>query len=278
MKILLFGASGQLGQDIQKVFSEATISCYSSKEFNFLSDEPLVVQGEYDLVINCMAMNDTGGCESKVAEAYKLNSQRVGEIAKLASEKKATFFHFSTDYVFDGIGRKKYSEEDLPNPVSVYGSSKLAGEYHAKMYNEKTFVFRVSSLFGVNGNNFVKSMLSKAAEDNRLTVVNDQFMSPTHSLDVAKAVKLFMDQDVKDYGVYHVSNSGVCSWFEFTQEIMEKAGKEVEIKPVSHTDFPAKLKRPEYSPMANDKVSKLFNMPKWEEALDEFLVLLGEKK
>ena len=278
MRNLLFGASGQLGQDIQKVFSDHQIDCFSSKEFDFSSDKKLEINETYDVIINAMAMTNTGLCEDEADRAYKLNATRVGEISKLAASIDALFFHFSTDYVFDGLEKKTYCEEDLPNPVSVYGASKLAGEYHAKMYNEKTFVFRVSSLFGVGGNNFIKTMLSKASEGGPLTVVNDQFMTPTHSLDVARAVKSFIDQDVKDYGVYHVSNSGVCSWYEFTQEIMKKAGKEVEIKPVSHTDFPAKLKRPEYSPMANDKVSKLLKMPDWQNALDEFLELLGEKK
>ncbi|TNF29449.1 MAG: dTDP-4-dehydrorhamnose reductase [Deltaproteobacteria bacterium] len=274
MKILLFGATGQLGQDIQKVFEGASITKFSSKEFDFSSTDKLVVNDQYDIIINAMAMTNTGLCEEQSSLAYKLNAERVGEISKLAAFMDAVLFHFSTDYVFDGLEKKKYTETDLPSPVSIYGASKLAGEFHAKMYHKKIFVFRVSSLFGVGGNNFVKVMLQKAKNGESLTVVDDQFMSPTHSLDVARVVKYFVDNKVEDYGVFHVSNQGVCSWFEFTKEILNIAGLNVELSPVSHTQFPAKLRRPEYSPLDISKISKYHQMPDWKVALGEFLGLL----
>lgn len=278
MNILLFGASGQLGHDIQKELSEFEIDCFSSKEFDFASDKKIKLNKTYDLVINCMAMTNTGLCEDEEELALKLNSDRVGEIAEYCHKHDIPLFHFSTDYVFDGASQIAFTEESKTNPLSVYGKSKLAGEVEAFLKHDKVFVFRVSSLYGIGGNNFVKTILGKAREGNELTIVNDQFMSPTHSLDVARAVKTFIKTKNTDYGIYHASNTGVCSWFEFTKEILSVAGLDVPVKEVSYTDFPAKLERPVYSELDTTKIKKYFDMPKWQDSLLEFMSLMGETK
>jgi len=277
MKILLFGANGQLGHDIQKELYKHDFITFSTNDFDFLSETKFSFSGDVDIVVNCMAMTDTSLCEIETTFAYKLNSERVGEIAEFCSGKDIPLFHFSTDYVFDGREKRAYEESDLPNPLNVYGASKLAGEEKALEKHKKVFIFRVSSLYGINGKNFIMTILEKASEENELTLVNDQFMSPTHSLDVARVVKHFVDNKITDYGIYHASNNGVCSWAEFTKEILNLRGLNNSIKEISYKDFPTDVQRPEYGELSIKKLEKYYQMPTWQESLSEFMGLLKEK-
>lgn len=282
MKVLLLGAKGQLGTEIANMLSDYEVDQMDRKDFDFESEEPFALSVDqsdnYDVVINSMAFTNTGLCEDQPLKAYYLNSVRVGEIAKQAQKMGATFFHISTDYVFDGNSYASYDEASQVGPLSIYGSSKLAGEYEAQMYCDKCFVLRVSSLYGIHGNNFVKFILEKAAKGESLQVVSDQTMSPTHALDVAKVIRNFIDQKNLDYGVYHSSNVGKCTWSEFAKEFLKLAGFSADFKEVSWKDFPAKLRRPIDSSMSVEKLKKYYDMPTWQESLKEFIQIWEENR
>lgn len=278
MKVLILGASGQLGSELTQILSAHKLCTLSSKDFDFNNKEPFLFNENYDVVINAMAMTNTGLCEEEVELAYRLNAARVGEIAQQCQAHGSKFVHFSTDYVFDGNSYSAYSEESPVSPLSRYGLSKLAGEFEALMYCEKTFVFRVSSLYGINGNNFVKFILDKASKGEPIKVVEDQVMSPTHAKDVARVVKKFIEDDIENYGVYHCSNEGKCSWYEFAKEFLSYANIEAEIEAVSWKDFPAKLRRPIDSHMSVDKLKKYYPMPGWQSSLKEFIQIWEKNK
>jgi dTDP-4-dehydrorhamnose reductase len=282
-KIILFGSSGQLGHDIQKFFKsekDFSVIALSSKDFDFKDDlnlsDFLKTLKPFDIIINAMAMSNTGLCEGEEVLADKLNHQAVKKMANFCEQEKITFFHFSTDYIFDGTKKTGYVEEDKTNPLSVYGKSKLAGEQALIQSCKKHFIFRVSSLYGsvLNGNNFVNTMLKLSQEKDELKIVNDQFMGPTHTRDIAKAVHYFIINNIQDYGIYHCSDRGVCSWHEFTLEIMRSIGCDISVIPVSHTEFPSKLERPAYSELDNEKLSRYIKMPKWQDSLKEYLDIL----
>ncbi|MBT7610770.1 MAG: dTDP-4-dehydrorhamnose reductase [Bacteriovoracaceae bacterium] len=286
-KILLFGATGQLGHDIQNVFKQSedfAIIPLSSKDFYFSGDKDLQLflkdNWPFDCLINAMAMTNTGLCEDQEKLAYKINEKAVREMAMFCQSKDIPMFHFSTDYIFDGKRdfnkRNAYSEKDQTNPLSVYGASKLAGEQALMETSKKYFIFRVSSLYGSvpGGNNFVNTMLKFSKEKDELKIVNDQFMSPTHTQDIAKAVHYFIINKIQDYGIYHCSDRGVCSWHEFTLEIMRSIGCDINVIPVSHIEFPSKLERPSYSELDNEKLSRYIKMPKWQDSLKEYLDIL----
>lgn len=278
MKILIIGANGQLGSELVQILSSHDLTKYTLEEFDFSSEEPFVLDDSYDFVLNAMAMTNTGACEDEPEIAYKLNAIRVGEMAKQCQLKNTTFVHFSTDYVFDGNSYSAYTEESAVAPLSRYGVTKLAGEYEALMYCQKTFVFRIASLYGINGNNFVKTMLEKAKKGEPLKVVNDQVMSPTHAKDVARVVKSFLESDNTNYGVYHCSNEGKCSWYEFAKEFLSYAKIEVPVEAVSWKDFPAKLRRPIDSHMSVEKLKKYYPMPDWQSSLKEFIQIWERNK
>ena len=278
MKILILGSSGQLGHELHSIFSSHNPTCLTSNDFDFLSDKPFLIEEKFDVVLNAMAMTNTGACEDHVEDAYRLNASRVGEIAKQCQIHGSIFFHFSTDYVFDGNSYQPYDEKSSPNPINRYGASKLSGEFEAMMFCEKTFVFRVASLYGIGGNNFVKFMLEKAKIGEGLKIVNDQFMSPTHAKDVARAIKKFIDSENNNYGVYHCSNEGKCTWFEFAKEFLKYANIETTLEPVSWKDFPAKLRRPIDSHMSVDKLKKYYPMPDWKSSLKEFIQIWEKNK
>jgi dTDP-4-dehydrorhamnose reductase len=286
-RILVLGANGQLGSDIVKVFSDSEnmdlISFYRKNLDVEETDSIKHKLNEYsgvDYIINCTSYHKTDECEDFVEKSFKVNSVAVLEMVKFCSERDIVFIHISTDYVFGGDKKKPYKEEDYPNPLNVYGNTKLAGEFFIKNYCEKYFILRVSSLFGVagssgKGGNFVETMIKFAKEKIPLKVIANQFMSPTHTLDVARAIKILIDKDINNYGLYHVCNSGFCSWYEFTKTIFELTSIDVDLSKTSYEEYNTKAKRPKYSVMGNSKISKYYKMPEWEEALKEYLKLKG---
>lgn len=278
MKLLLLGANGQLGSEIAQQLSDFDVTKLTKKEFDFASEEPFSYSGEFDFVINAMAFTSTGLCEEQPLNAYYLNSVRVGELSKFSAKQNATFIHFSTDYVFDGNSYSPYDEKAKVAPLSIYGSSKLAGEYEALMYNKKTFVFRISSLYGIHGNNFVKFILEKAKAGESLKIVGDQYMTPTHTLDVAKMVLSMIQNKVSDYGVYHASNVGRCTWAEFAKTFLELADLSPHFQEVSWKDFPAKLRRPIDGSLNVEKLKKYYEMPSWQNSLQEFINIWKENQ
>jgi dTDP-4-dehydrorhamnose reductase len=288
-KILLLGANGQLGSDIVKVFSDSeSTSLLPLYRKNLDVEETSSIKSkldkysDIDYIINCTSYHKTDECEDFVEKSFKVNSIAVLEMAKYCLEKDIVFVHISTDYVFgeDGGNKVPYKEDDRPNPLNVYGNSKLVGEFFVRNYCKKYFILRVSSLFGVagssgKGGNFIETMIKFAKEKRPLKVIANQLMSPTHTLDVAKAIKTVIDNNIIDYGTYHVCNSGYCSWYEFAKTIFEFSLIKADLSKTTYEEYKTKAKRPKYSVMDNAKICKYYRMPGWKEALKEYLELKG---
>jgi dTDP-4-dehydrorhamnose reductase len=281
-KILLLGANGQLGIDLQEVFNTDTHHDVQSVVRNELDMEqaasiaPYLDQQEFDVIINCTSYHKTDECEDYPHKAYTINSVAVAELAKYCKINNKLLIHISTDYVFSGTHNHPYTEIDTTSAVNIYGISKVAGEQAIAAYHDKYFIFRVSSLFGVagasgKGGNFVETMIRMAREGKSLKVVSDQYMSPTHTLDIARAIKTFLDKEINTYGIYHCSGEGECSWYEFAAEIFKQLGLKADLAPVSTLSYVTKARRPAYSVLSNKKISAIHRMPVWTSALKEYL-------
>lgn len=287
--IVLLGANGQLGTDIREVFSEdrnLNIIPVTRHELDVEETEQISTRlkqfGDFDILLNCTSYHKTDECEDYPSKSFAVNAIAVSEMAKFCKERNAVMFHISTDYVFGGLKEEPYREEDLPHPVNVYGNSKLAGEHFLRMYHDQYFIFRVSSLFGKSGasgkgGNFVETMLRFAKENKPLRVVSDQIMSPTHTLDIAKAIRAFIHNEVTDYGVYHCSGEGQCSWYDFAKRIFDSVGIAADLTPILTPDFKTKARRPNYSVLDNSKLNSIYRMPYWQDALEEYLTMKGHK-
>jgi len=277
-KVLLLGANGQLGSDIRKVFKEnIELLCLTRNSFDIEQDEisKLNKYSNVDYIINTTSYHKTDECEDFPDKSFKINSSFVYQLAKFSNENDITLFHISTDYVFDGMSNTPYKEEDTPNPLNIYGLSKYTGELTIQNYSEKYFIFRVSSLFGESGasgkgGNFVETMINLAKKNTPLSIISDQFMAPTHTLDIAKAIYHFIENDIQDFGIYNCCNSGVCSWYDFTKKIFELAKIDYPISKTTYENYKTKAVRPKYSVLDNSKISKHYKMPNWEIALKEY--------
>jgi dTDP-4-dehydrorhamnose reductase len=284
-KVLLLGANGQLGSDVHRLLSsksELEIIPVYRKQLNVeqLQDIiPFLKQfAHVHVVINCIAFTNTDRCEDETLKATLINDLAVGYLAKFCQEKGILLFHMSTDYVFDGKKQQPYTEEDQPQPLNMYGLSKLAGEQAIQAYHGRYFIFRVSSLFGRSGasgkkGNFIETMLKLHDQSQPLSVIDDQYMSPTHTLDVANAIDRFIRSNEDQYGIYHCSGEGYCSWYEFAQQTFQLLNIDVSITPVSYKDYQTKAKRPQYSVLNNAKLKYKYDLPHWEDALKYYLQL-----
>ena len=282
-KVLLLGANGQLGSDIQRTFKDGIeLIALTRKEFDIEKDSIDILNEfkEVDYIINSTSYHKTDECEDFPDKSFKINSSFVYELARFCFEFDITLFHISTDYVFDGKKNSPYIEEDVPNPLNIYGLSKFAGEKAIQNYLDKYFIFRVSSLFGEagssgKGGNFVETMINLAKKGVPLKVIANQYMAPTHTLDIAKAIYYFIVNDIKDYGIYHCCNSGSCSWYEFAKKIFELANINYPITKTTYEEYKTKAKRPKYSVLDNKKLSQYYKMKDWDKALEEYLKIKG---
>ncbi|OEU44204.1 dTDP-4-dehydrorhamnose reductase [Methanosarcina sp. Ant1] len=259
IKTLIIGASGMLGSDLCKVFPEAVKLTH--KELDITNRENVIDcirKIKPDIVVNAAAYTDVDGCEDRQELAFQVNGYGPGHIAEACSIIGAKLVHFSTDYVFDG-SRKEYVESDVPNPINVYGYSKLHGENKIIENIDDYRIIRISWLFGVHGKNFVETMLRLSREMDTVKVVNDQFGKPTYTMDLANKVKEIIELDP---GIYHITNEGICSWYEFASDIIDN------VIPCTSEEFPRKAKRPRYSVLANTKTEP---MRHWKEALKDYL-------
>ena len=216
--------------------------------------------------------------EDNEAVCRRVNVDGSRNIAKVCRELDIKMLYISTDYVFSGEGEHFWKPDDVCDPQSVYGRTKYEGELAVKEVLEKYFIVRIAWAFGVNGKNFIKTMLNLSKNHKRITVVNDQFGSPTYTFDLAK---LLADMIVTDkYGIYHATNEGVCSWYDFACAIFEEAGITMEVAPVSSAEYAAKAKRPANSRMDNGKLTDNgFQMlPVWQDALKRYVAILREQK
>ncbi|GAA3408565.1 dTDP-4-dehydrorhamnose reductase [Paenibacillus hodogayensis] len=288
-RIVLLGANGQLGTDIRRVFAgaEAEAELVPLYRGNLDVERTDVIAvalrelGPFDALINCTSYHKTDECEDYAAKSFVVNALAPREMAKACQDAGAVLIHFTTDYVFDGRKRTPYREEDATSPLNAYGVSKAAGEHFVAAHHDKHFIFRVSSLFGTagasgKGGNFVETMLRLAASGQPLRVVADQIMSPTHTIDIAETVKAFLLQEVNDYGTYHCSGEGECSWHDFAAEIFRQRGAAADLRAVTTEDYPTKARRPAYSVLDNGKLGGIRPMPHWTDALAGYFRLRDE--
>lgn len=281
MKILILGAKGMLGHELEKAFSEESkyeITLWDREELDITDQEAVDIKLKEltpEVIINAAAYTAVDKAESEADLVYKINSYAVGYLASMAKEIGALFIHFSTDYVFDGENHLGYKEDfAIKNPQTVYGKSKKLAEQMIEDVNPHYFIIRTQWLFGASGKNFIETMLRLAGEGKELKVVNDQFGSPTYAKDLAEKVREMVEGNLSS-GIYHVTNSNTCNWYDFALEIFKLAGVNPTVKPVKSEEFAAAAKRPTYSMLINTKLPPLRS---WQDALQAYLVETGRVK
>lgn len=276
MKVLVTGYTGQLGFDVIRELKARNIECIGTirNEFSLTDTEKMqafVKAYKPDAVIHCAAYMNVNEAEDNKDLCMLVNYSSTKELAKICKEIDAKMIYISTDYVFAGSGEGFYEINNDKEPQNVYGKSKLKGELAIQKILDKYFIIRTSWLFGINGNNFIKYVLSEQKKGNKLRIVNDQIGSPTYTVDLAK---LLCDMALSDkYGIYHATNEGICSWYDFACEIFKQSGIKINIEPVSSTAFPTKAKRPHNSRMSKKCLDEAgFNrLPTWQNALTKYL-------
>jgi dTDP-4-dehydrorhamnose reductase len=286
MTIALIGADGQLGTELLRVLPREDVAPLYYPDFDIT--RPDLVRAALGavgprVVINTAAFHRVDECESKPHLAFRVNALAVRDLAALCRETDAVLVHFSTDYVFDGRKTTPYVEEDAPNPLSIYAASKLAGERFVQASGAKFFLVRTCGLFGLagcreKGRNFVETMLALADRGGPIRVVNDQTVGPTSAEELAVRVAALIGTD--RYGLYHLTNDGSCTWYEFARQIFRFLGREAELVPVTSEEFGAPARRPRFSVLANGqaRAAGLPAFSPWSEALEFYLKAKGLKK
>ena len=286
-KILVTGSDGQLGSEIKDLSDEFGYDfLFTNRSKLDICDKEairsLLQKEQIDTIINCAAYTAVDKAQSENEDAYNINHIGVKNLATLAKEYNLKLIHISTDYIFDGKNYKPYKIDDKPNPTSIYGKSKLAGEEAIKEIEPKdTIIIRTSWVYSSFGNNFVKTMLNLGKTKKMLTVVYDQVGSPTYAKDLAKAILDIIPNIKNDKPkIYHYSNEGVLSWYDFAKEIMRMAKLECKIEPISTKEYPTPASRPHYSLLDKSDIKKDFNLviPYWKDSLDECLKKMGERR
>lgn len=283
MRVLIIGANGQLGTDIVKVLHSEEVIPLTHEDIE-VAEEGFVRKAmrpyQPEVVISTAAYHRVGDCERNDVKSFKVNAIGAKNLANVCKEKDAILVYISTDYVFDGEKRTPYIESDPPRPLNAYGISKLAGEYYIRYIWPKHFIIRTSGLYGsakcrAKGGNFVDLMLRLAQEQDEIQVVDDEVLTPTYTIDLALKIRDLIQTDY--FGLYHITNNGACSWYEFAQKIFELSGLKVNLKRTTQEKFGTKVKRPRYSVLRNYALEKrgMDNMRRWDEALKAFLL---EKK
>lgn len=281
MKILVTGVKGQLGHDVVKELEKRGIEAVGVdiEEMDItdpVSVDKVIKDAAPDAVIHCAAYTAVDAAEENEGLCRKVNAEGPQNIANVCKELDIKMVQISTDYVFGGEGTHFWRPEDACEPQSVYGRTKYDGELAVRNTLEKYFIVRIAWVFGINGKNFVKTMLNLAKTHDTIRVVNDQFGSPTYTYDLAR---LLVDMVLTDkYGIYHATNEGTCSWYEFACAIFKEAGVNVNVLPVTTAEYGAKAKRPANSRMDNNKLTEngFEKLPAWQDALARYVALLKE--
>ena len=288
MNILITGANGQLGSEFKEL-------SHANKEhrFTFTDIEELDItdylalgkflsKNKFQCIINCAAYTAVDKAETETEKAVAINATAVKYLTEYASAQNALFIHVSTDYVFDGKNYKPYLENDLTNPKSIYGKSKLDGEVEVIFNAKNAIIIRTSWLYSSYGNNFVKTILKKAKETENLNVVDDQVGSPTYARDLAVCILKIIPayKPANKFEIYNFANEGVASWYDFAKEIISLSGIKCNINPVESKDYPVVANRPPYSVFNKSKIKSAFNIiiPYWKDSLRDCLVKLNEIK
>lgn len=275
MRVLVIGANGQLGTEILKTFEEKTIIPLSHKDIeiaDYVQSKKTIEKHKPEILINTAAYHNVPECEKNPEMAFSTNSIGVKNLADICQDNQIKLVHISTDYVFDGKKNTPYTEEDIPHPLNAYAISKLAGEFLAKKA-EKHYIVRLASLFGVSGcrakggRNFVKTMLEVAKSKDAIQVTSNIISSPTYAYDAALKIKELIEE-AHPYGIYHITNSGYCSWYEYALEIFKLIGATIKVEKKIEKEEMEGVKRPLYTPLTSTKIKSLRH---WKEALKDYL-------
>jgi len=290
--ILVTGANGQLGNELRELsvfYTGDTFTFTGRSELDFSNTEAIrtyFIDKTVDIIINCAAYTAVDKAESEQAVAREINTTAIETLARIAKEKNISLIHISTDYVFDGKNFKPYVETDRTDPQGVYGQTKLDGELAMLTINPaKSLIIRTSWVYSSFGNNFVKTMLRLGKERDELGVIYDQVGTPTSARDLAQAILSIIQHPIlnaqKTTEIYHFSNEGVCSWYDFAKTIFELSDIDCNVKPIETLDYPTPAKRPHYSLLNKAKIKQTFDItvPYWKDSLQECLnVLKGNKQ
>lgn len=282
MKVLVTGANGQLGYDVVKELQKQNIECYGAtrKEFDLVDFEAtknFIINYMPDVVIHCAAYTVVDKAEDEQGLCYLVNVSATENIAEICKKINAKILYISTDYVFDGTKDGFYEVDHEPNPINVYGKTKLLGEQAVQRILDKYFIVRISWVFGEHGNNFVKTMLRLGKECKEINVVADQYGSPTYTADLASLLIEMIQTD--KYGIYHATNEGVCTWAEFAEEIFKIVDMDVKVNHITTAEYPTKAKRPINSRLSKRSliINNFKKLPVWQSSLKKLIDKLNLK-
>ena len=280
MKVLVTGITGQLGFDVLNELHNRNIEVIGTarKDFDLTNNDNIInfiTAKKPDVVIHCAAYTAVDKAEDEPELAMKVNAAATESIAKVCKDIDAKLIYISTDYVFPGDGDKPYEVDDVKGPTNSYGRSKLAGEEAVIKTLDKYFIVRISWVFGINGKNFVKTMLRLSETKNELKVVDDQIGSPTFTADLAHLLSDMVQTD--KYGIYHATNEGFCSWAEFASEIFRQAEKNTKVIPVPSSEYPTRATRPKNSRLSKKSLDSagFKRLPNWKDAVGRYLIELS---
>jgi dTDP-4-dehydrorhamnose reductase len=276
MKILVTGSNGQLGKslrDTSLVFPEYDWHFKSSNDLNITSKEAIsevFKKEKFDYCINCAAYTAVDKAEVDKNQAFLVNAKALEYLAQNCEKFNCVLIHVSTDFVFDGLKKTAYTEIDKTNPINEYGKSKLQGEENVGRFCSKYYILRTSWVYSNYGNNFLITILRLEKEKKQLSIVNDQFGTPTYAGDIANAIMRIVQSNTSQYGIYHYSNEGETNWFDFAKAILKFTDSKIEISPVSSSQYLTAAKRPKNSVLNKDKIKKTFqlNIPNWKDSLE----------
>ena len=279
MKVLVTGAKGQLGYDVmnelaKRGYEGIGVDVREMDITDAQAVDRVITESGVDKVIHCAAYTAVDAAEDNVDLCRKVNAQGTENIAKVCKKLDIPMLYLSTDYVFDGEGTRPWEPDDKRDPLNVYGQTKYEGELAIEENLDKYFIVRIAWVFGVNGKNFIKTMLKLAENHDTITVVNDQVGSPTYTYDLSRLLVDMIETD--KYGRYHATNEGLCTWYEFAVEIFRQAGISVNVVPVTSEEFQAKAKRPHNSRLNKDKLDEMGfkRLPSWQDALSRYLKII----
>ena len=279
MKVFVTGVKGQLGFDVveelkRRGMEAIGVDIDEMDITDAISVDKVITEANPDAVIHCAAYTAVDAAEENVELCRKVNADGPLNIAKTCKKLDIPMIQISTDYVFDGECVRPWEPDDECSPLSVYCLTKYEGEQAVMNTLDKYFIVRIAWVFGINGKNFVKTMLNLGKTRDHLTVVNDQFGSPTYTYDLAKLLVDMVQTD--KYGIYHATNEGICTWYEFACEIFRLAGMNVKVDPVTSDNYPTKAKRPSNSRMSKEKLTEngFDRLPTWQSALERYIELL----
>jgi dTDP-4-dehydrorhamnose reductase len=282
MKIAVIGSTGQLGTDLMRTLEvghEVIGLTHNDIEVADYDSCLILKEHQPDIIINTAAFHKTDQCEEEPLKAFSVNALGARNVSSVSKEIAATTVFISTDYVFDGSKKEPYTENDVPTPINTYGISKLAAEHFTKQ-NPKHYIVRIASVFGAagasgKGGNFVETMINKAKKGDSITVIDDMWMSPTYTKDASSTIKEITEKQLP-YGIYHATNRGYCSWYNFAKQIFQITGLSPNLTPIKTEQLTMKAKRPRYSVLKSIKLPQYgIEMLAWQEALREYLIEKG---